>query len=125
SVASVIFGSPLRSSGQILRPGVVLPFFGKAPLGIATELPSTGVELPHASSSSKSWSISTSGGFHLAFPPLISLARSALIASTTSSSAFRLWPLTSASQYGSAATSPPACGEKPSALTRGLTQTIR
>ena len=40
-------------------------------------------------------------------------------------SASKLWPLTSASQYGSAATMPPACTENASALTRGLTQTIR
>ena len=49
---------------------------------------------------------------------------SAAIACATSSSASRLWPLTSASQYGSAAAIPPARGEKPLAATLGLTHTI-
>ena len=37
----------------------------------------------------------------------------------------KLWPLTSASQCGSAATMPPACTENAPAPTRGLTHTIR
>ena len=51
--------------------------------------------------------------------------RAPAIASATSPSAAKLWPLTSASQCGSAATMPPARTANASAPTRGLTHTIR
>src|SRR3954454_20442880 len=94
-----------------LHPGVVLPRLGPYPLGIATLDPATGVALAQSSSSG-------SGAASLR-------ERSEPIASITSCSAARLWPLTSESTKGSAAAIPPTRGEKPSADTRGLTQTIR
>src|SRR4051794_38320323 len=96
------------------HPGIVLPRLGLYPLGIATELPATGVALAHGSSSSGS----TPGA------PSFTVRR-APIASATSPRASRLWPLTSASQCGIAATIPPARGTNPDAPTRGLTHTIR
>src|SRR5207247_1227725 len=85
------------------QPGVVLPRLGPSPLGTATELPAAGVALAHASSSATS---GLRAGKSL--PPS---------ASTTSRRAAKLWPLTSASIWGAAATIPPARTEKCSALT--------
>ena len=79
------------------HPGLVLPRLGPCPLGIATELPGTGVALAHDSGSSAGAGPGGSTGA----PP---------IASTTSLSARKLCPLTSASQCGSAAFIPPVRG---------------
>src|SRR5215207_2188289 len=54
-------------------------------------------------------------------PPAVYRCRP--IASTSASSAARLWPLMSSSTYGKAAAMPPVTGAKPRAATRGLTQT--
>src|SRR3990172_6950643 len=43
-----------QSFSSITHPGVVLPLLGPCPLGIPTELPGTGVALPHASPASAS-----------------------------------------------------------------------
>src|SRR5215212_11207977 len=67
-----------------LHPGVVRPRLGRFPLGIATELPATGVALAHGSSGSGAGASGTSRG----------APRSAAIASATASRASRLWPLT-------------------------------
>src|SRR3954447_18287183 len=106
-----------------LHPGVVRPRLGPYPLGIATELPGTGVALAHGSSSSSGAGGATGAARIAARPPRS--GSSAAIASTTSPRASRLWPLTSASQCSSAAAMPPARGAKPGAPTRGLTHTIR
>src|SRR4051812_32904407 len=71
--------------GHRLQPGVVRPRLGPYPLGIATELPATGVALAHGSGSGSSAAAGTS----TRMPP---------IAAATSPSAAKLWPLTSASQ---------------------------
>src|SRR5262245_17420011 len=76
------------------HPGEVLPRLGPYPLGIATELPGTGVALGHSSSSTVS---SASGGASIPSETPSSDA-GAPIASTTSLKASKLWPLTSASQ---------------------------
>src|SRR3954452_1308804 len=97
------------------HPGVVLPLLGPYPLGIATELPATGVALAHGSASSAG-----AGGANMCGGQA-----AAAIASATSPRASKLCPLTSASQCGSAWTMPPARTEKASAPTRGLTHTMR
>ena len=92
-----------------------MPLLGPYPLGIATELPATGVALGHGSSSAAASSAGSSGGSHDRAP----------MAATTSPRALKLWPLTSASQCGSAATMPPARTENVLAPARGFTHTIR
>src|SRR4029077_588182 len=89
------------SPASATQPGVTLPLLGPCPLGIATELPATGVALAHGSGSPPvPPAPASSGASHVGAP----------IASTTSPSARKLCPLTSASQCGSAATMPPARG---------------
>src|SRR3990172_56290 len=90
-----------QSVSSITHPGVVLPLLGPCPLGIPTELPVTGVALPHGSSSPAA---TAGGGFHRAVGELRRPRDSAPIASTTSARAWKLWPLKNASQCGNAAT---------------------
>src|SRR5262249_19934454 len=71
-----------RDQASVTQRGVVLPLLGPWPLGIATELPATGVALAHGSGSSPA---AGSGS-----------DRSPAIARVTSASAAKLWPLTSA-----------------------------
>ena len=47
-----VFGSLARVTHRSPIPGVSLPLLGPCPLGIATELPGTGVALAHGSGSS-------------------------------------------------------------------------
>src|SRR4051812_39411533 len=98
------------SSSSVTHPAVTLPLLGPCPLGIATELPATGVALAHDSCSPATSAAGGSSGRSQEAAP---------IASATSPSARKLCPLTSASQCGSAATMPPARGAKALALTRG------
>ena len=105
-------------SSSVTHPGVVLPLLGPWPLGMATELPGHRHGAGPRLGLVRDWpagAVATGGGSHVAAP----------IAAATSPSASKLWPLTSASQCGSAATMPPACTENALALTRGLTHTIR
>src|SRR5262245_614391 len=105
---------------SVTQPGLVFPRLGPCPLGMATELPGTGVALAQGSPPS------ASAGSGAAAPAATgSSPGGAPIASTTSPSAWKLCPLTSASQYGSAATMPPARTAKPAPPALGLTQTIR
>src|SRR6266704_2143626 len=97
SLTSRSFGR--HSPGSVAHPGVVFPLLGPYPLGIATELPGTGVALAHGSGSSGARAVSSPAGESDSDAP---------IAVATSPSARKLWPLTSASQCGSAATMPPA-----------------
>ncbi len=118
---SLISAPPSSVAGIAHHPAVVLPRLGPCPLGIATELPGTGVALAQGSCPSSG---GAGGDLWLAAGERLSRA-CAPTARTTSCSALKLCPLTSASQYGSAATMPPACTEKELAETRGLTHTIR
>src|SRR4029453_17867280 len=109
----------LRLGGQRTSPpGVVRPRRGRSPLATATELPGTGVALGQ-DSSSRPAAAAASRLAGTGFAP-----GGAAIASTTSPSASKLWPLTSASQCPRAARMPAVPTEKSRALTRGLTQTI-
>src|SRR6476620_129801 len=54
------------SPSSVTQPGVTLPLLGPWPLGIATELPGTGVALAHGSGSSSpaAGASATAGGSH-------------------------------------------------------------
>src|SRR3984893_12685483 len=91
------------------HPGVVRPRAGPYPLGIATELPATGVALAQDSCGASSKASARVAA--VAREPRPPRDDSMPIASATAWRAVKLCPLSSASQYGSAATMPPTCTE--------------
>ena len=89
------------------HPGVVPPRSARGRWASPQSCPGRASRWPTAPPRSRAWSATSTAAAELG-----GRAR-APIAAATSSSASKLWPLTSASQYGSAATMPPAAPRTP------------